>query len=86
MHADAGVTGARAPRDEADARIARHLAVGFRHVRGASLVPARHKADARGVVDIIEDFEIALAWDAEHHVDAVSLQGVDEDSTTGSCL
>ena len=55
----------------ADTRPARQLAVGLRHHRGAAFVPAHHRAHAVGIVQPVEHRQVALARDAEHHVDPV---------------
>ena len=83
MHADRGVGGARAARDEADARLARHLAVGVGHEGGAALLAVDDEADV-GVVQRVEHVQIAFAGYAESGVDAVDLQGVDQDLAAGA--
>ena len=83
VHADRGVGGARAARDEADARPARHLAVGFGHERGAAFLAVDDEADAR-VVQRVEHVEVALARHAEGGVDAVDLECVDQDLAAGA--
>ena len=66
-------------RDEADAGAARELAVGLRHHRGSALLPRRDEADrAVRAVQRVEHREVALAGDAEHEVDALRAQAVDQ--------
>ena len=76
---DAGIAGAGPAGDQADARTARELGIGFRHVRGAVFVTGRHQGDlVRCVVKGVEDFEIAFAGHAKGPFDPVLAQGVDD--------
>ena len=63
---------------EANTGAAGQLAVGFGHVRGAGLVARDDEPDGR-VPEGIEGADIALAGNAEHRVDAVHDELVDED-------
>ena len=79
VHADGGLRGARAARDEADARAPGQLAVGLGGVGGARLVPAHDQsAGGRDVVKRVEHGQVRLARHAERHVCAVHEQLVDE--------
>ena len=80
-----GVAGAGTPRDHDHPGPPGELAAGFRHVRGAALVPAGDGGDriAR-VVEGVEDREIALARHAEDGVDAVDPEGIDQDPAAGA--
>ena len=84
MDADRGVGGAGSAGDEADAGLAGELAVALRHVGGAAFLPAGDDADAAlRAVQRIERREIALARHAEHVIDAVDQQLVDQDLAAG---
>jgi len=85
VHADRGVGGARSPCDEADARLAGQLAVGFGHEGGAALLAVDDEADAR-VVQGVEHVEVAFARHAKGGVDTVDLQGIDQDLAAGTGL
>ena len=75
VHADRGVAGAGPARDHGDAGLAGELAIGFRHVGGASLVARVDQREAVAhVVERVEHLEIALAGHAERHLDAVDQQ------------
>ena len=76
---DAGhrIGGAGAARDEADTRSPRRLADGVRHHRGSALLAAHRHLD-RSIVERIEHGEIALARHAEHVLDAVRDELIDE--------
>ena len=79
VHAGAGVGGAGSARDEADAGLAGHLAVGFGHDGGAAFLAADHQVDFRGVVQRVQHGEEALARHGEGAPGAVRLQAVDQD-------
>ncbi len=79
VHADCRIGGARAARDEADARFAGELAIGFGHEGRTAFLAVDDEADRR-IVERIEYGEIALTGNAEGEIDAVHLQGVDEDA------
>ncbi len=79
MHAHAGVAGARAAGDQADAGLAGQLAIGLGHVGGAGLVAAGDDPDAIGNIGQgVEQRQIALAGHAEHVVDPVGEQALDD--------
>lgn len=83
VHADRGVGRARTTGDEADARLARHLAVGVGHEGGAALLAVDDEADV-GVVQRVEHVQVAFAGYAESGVGAVDLQGIDQDLAAGA--
>ena len=83
VDADRGVGCPRPAGDEADAGLARQLAVRLGHVRGGGLVPAGDEPDRR-VVERVEHREIALAGNAERELDAVQRQLVDQHLTAGA--
>ena len=62
----AGVGGAGSAGDHGDARPAGELAPGGRHHRRTTFLAADDEADLRGVVQRVENLEVALARDAEH--------------------
>ena len=72
------VRGARSARDEADAGPAGEPCVGVGHHRGAALLAADEHVD-RGVVQRVENREIALAGHAGRAVDALDEELIDED-------
>ena len=74
MDADRGVAGAGAARHQQHAGLAGQLAVGLGHKGGAAFLAAGHEADLGGVEQRVEHFEIALAGDAERHLDAMRAQ------------
>ena len=85
MHADGGMAGAGAPGDEADAGPAGQLAIDLGHVCRCRLVPAGDELDLVGaIVEGVERGEIAFPRHAEHHVDAVYLQLIDQHLATGA--
>ena len=73
MDAVGRIGGARAAGDEADAGPAGHLADGFRHHRGAGLLPA-HRDGNIAVMERVQHREIALAGHAENMLHAVDAQ------------
>ena len=75
---------ARATRDHAHAGPSGELAVGLGHVRRPTLVAAGDVADRRCVDEGVEDLEVALSRNAEHEVDAVERELVDEDPAAGA--
>ena len=79
MDADRGVARAGAARHEQHAGLAGQFAVGLGHEGRAALLPAGHEADFGGVVERVEHFEIALAGDAERHLDTVRAQRRDDE-------
>ena len=62
-----------------NSRLARELAVGLGHERGAAFLAAGHETDLRGVEQRVEDFEVALAGHAEGHVDTMGAQRRDDE-------
>ena len=78
VHADGGVGRPGAARDEADAGLARQLAVGLGHERGAAFLAVDDEADVR-VVQRVQHVEIAFAGHAEGGVHAVDLERIDQD-------
>ena len=74
VHPDRGVAGAGAARHQQYAGLAGQFAVGLGHKGGAALLAAGHQADLGGVEEGVEHFEIALAGDAERHLDTVRPQ------------
>ena len=78
VDADRGVAGAGAARHQQHAGLAGELAVGFGHETGAAFLAAGHEADLGRVVQRVEHFEIALAGDAERHLDAMRLEAADD--------
>ena len=81
VHPDRGVAGAGSARHQQDARFAGQLAIGFRHECRAAFLAAGDQADLRRVVERVEHFQIALAGDAEGHLDAMRPQGRDDQLT-----
>ncbi len=80
MQADAGIGRARPAGDEADARPAGKLAVGFRHVGRPALLTADDVANRIALgIKRVEGCEIALAGDAEDGVGPVNAELVDQD-------
>ena len=82
VQARGGVRRAGPARDEADAGPARQLPVRLGHHRGAALLPGRDEADL--AVQRVEHREVALARNAEHQVDALRAEPVDEHLTAGA--
>jgi len=78
MDADRGVAGTGAAGDQQYAWSAGQLAIGFGHKRGAAFLTTRHEANLGRVEQRVEDFEIALARDAERHIDAMGTQRGDD--------
>ena len=68
---------ARPERAEADARAARQAPVHVRHVGAALLVPDGHERDRR-VLERLVEVQRLLARDAEHVLDALGLEALDE--------
>ena len=74
VDADRGVAGAGAARHQQHAGLAGQLAVGLGHERGAALLAAGDEVDLGRVEERVEHLEIALAGDAERHLDAMRLE------------
>ena len=83
VNARRGVRGARAARDEADAGPAGEPRIGVGHHRGAALLAADEHVD-RGVMQRVENREIALAGHASRAVDPLNEKLVDEDLSAGA--
>ena len=84
---DRRVAGARPTGDHDHAGPPGELAVGFRHVGGATLVPTGDGRDrAARIVQCVERREVALARHAEDGVDAVNCEGVDQDAAAGATI
>src|SRR3954467_6010494 len=82
MDADAGIGDARAARHEADAGRTRQLAIGGSHEGRAAFVAAKHIVEpAMGVVQRVENGEIAFAGNAEALGRAESNQALDKKVT-----
>ncbi|MND46572.1 hypothetical protein D3C80_374480 [compost metagenome] len=85
VHTHRGVGGARPAGHEADAGLAGQLAVGLGHVGGAAFLPADDQVDGfAGVVQGIEDGEVAFTGNAEGALDTVDAQGIDQDLAAGA--
>ena len=78
VHADGGIGRTGAARDEADAGLARQLAIGLGHERRAAFLAVDDEADVR-VVQRVQHVEIAFARHAEGGVHAVDLERIDQD-------
>jgi hypothetical protein len=79
VHTDACVRRTRAAGDEADAGPIRQLPVGLRHGRGPALLTSHKETDTvRGVVHGVDRGQVALAGHAEHGVDTVKQELIDE--------
>jgi hypothetical protein len=73
MHADGSMTGARASRHQADARLAGKLTVSLGHIGRSGLVTGIDQLDAvAGIEQRVEHFQITLARHAKCHVRAVN--------------
>jgi len=84
---DRGVGGARPAGDEADARPARQLAIGLGHVAGAAFLAAGDQPDGVArVVERVEHRQEAFARHAEGEVDAMALQGIDQDLAAAAAV
>ena len=79
VDADRGVAGAGPARHQQHPRLAGELAVGLGHERGAAFLAAGHETDLGRIEQRVEHFEIALAGDAERHVDAMRAQRGDDE-------
>ena len=84
MDAGAGIGGARAAGDQAEAGLAGELAIGLGHHRGAALLAADDEANRIGVVQRVEKRQIALARHAKRSIGAVQLELVDQDLRGGT--
>jgi len=78
---DRGVAGAGTAGHQQHAGLSGQLAVGLGHERGAALLAAGDEADLRRIVERVEHFEIALAGDAERHLDAMRPERRDDELT-----
>ena len=77
VDAGRGIARARPAGDEAHARTSGRLADRFRHHRGAAFLPADGDLDGT-IVERVEHGEIALARHAEHVLDAVDDELIDQ--------
>ena len=84
VHAGAGVGGTGTAGDHGDAGPAGELAMCRGHHRRPALLAADDEADLGGVVEGVEDLEIALAGHAEDGLDALDAQLVHQDPPAGS--
>ncbi len=85
VNADRGIRGARATRDQRNARPTGQLAAGLGHVGGATFVPADDEAQTVGnVMQCVEHREEALAGHAEGMRRALCEQARDEDLAAGA--
>ena len=75
---------ARSERGQAHAGLARERAVRVGHERRASFVPRGHEADRR-VDQRIDHVEVLLAREAEHELDALVLEALDDQPGNGLC-
>jgi hypothetical protein len=84
VHADRCMRRARAARDDRHAGTARQLADGFSHVGSRRLVTAHDRLNSRGlVVQRIEHRQKTFAGHAEHALDAMRQQRVDDEPRAG---
>ena len=85
VHADGGIGGAGAARDEADAGFAGQLAVSLRHIGCTAFLAAGDQAnDIARAIKRIEHGEIAFARHAKSVIGAVYFQRFDKRFTTGA--
>ena len=85
MHTDRGVCCAGTACDEADARLAGQLAIGFRHIGRAAFLPADDQVNrVAGIMKGVKRSEIALAGDAEDPVGAVDAQRIHQNLASGT--
>ena len=66
------------PRRASNARPAGDLGVAHRHKSGPALVPAHDGLDGIAIVQGIEGGKVALAGNAEHAVDAMGRETIDQ--------
>ena len=78
VHGDRGVGGAGTAADEGDARPTGQLGVADRRESRAALMPADDRLDGVAVVQGVERGQVAFTRHAEHPVDAVRGQAIDE--------
>ncbi|MNL15555.1 hypothetical protein D3C87_1365460 [compost metagenome] len=80
VHADAGVGGAGAARDKADAGLAGQLAIGLGHIGGAAFLAADDRLDRIGVlVERVDAGQIAFAGNHEYAARAMDAQLLHQD-------
>ena len=85
MHTDACIGRARTPCDEANARSAGELAVGFRHKRRATFLPAYDQPHAFAHIVIrIQHIEITLAWNAKRSICPMNSKLVNQNAPAAS--
>ena len=85
VYSDRGVRCAWSAGDEGDTGFASHLAPGIGHVGDAAFLSAYDKFDlVMDVVERIERREIAFPRYAEHGIDTVQAQTIDQDLSAGA--
>ena len=72
--------------NHADAGPAREFAISLGHIGGGAFVLGNDQFDLVLAVQSIQDFQIALAGNAENAFDAVQRQGFHEDAARGQGL
>ncbi len=78
VHGNRGVGGARSAADEGDARPTGQLGIADRRESRSALMPADDRLDGVAVVQGVERGQVAFTRHAEHPVDAVRGQAIDE--------
>ncbi len=78
VHGDRRIAGAGSAADAGDAGPMRQPGIGQGHESGSGLVPAHDRIDVGAAIKRVEQAEIAFARHAEHAVDAMRDQAVDE--------
>jgi hypothetical protein len=71
MDADAGMRGAWATRNHADAWSACEFAIGFRHTGRSALVLGYDQVDLTFVMQRVQHFQVAFSRDAENPFDTM---------------
>jgi len=85
VHADACVRGARSTRHHADPGPPGQLAMRFGHVRRARFHAARNDLNfVADVVQRVEDRKITLAWHAEHAINTMRHERIDDLTGAGA--
>ena len=83
VHADRRVRSTRPPGHETDPGSTRQLPVGFRHVGGGAFVACTDDADAGRIMQSVEHRQVALAGEAEHAIDALAAQRLNQYLSAG---
>lgn len=87
VHGDGGVAGTGTAAHAGDAGPPGQPRIGQGHEPGAGLVAAHDRINVGASVQGVQQAEVALAGDAEHPVDPMSDQGVDQQRSCGGvCL